>query len=47
MRTRGAFSLFQGVATRHEGSSEDQFVVPPLGRRRLASRNGSAFDDSA
>src|SRR5215831_334554 len=25
-------------------SSENQFVVPPLGRKRLASRNGSASD---
>src|SRR5262245_56766887 len=29
--TQNLFSLFQGVATSHEGSSENQFVVPPLG----------------
>src|SRR5262245_59079074 len=26
-----AFSLFQSVAARYESSSENQFVVPPLG----------------
>ena len=39
-----AFSWFQGIAALYEGSSEKWFVVPPSGRKLLASRNGSATE---
>jgi hypothetical protein len=36
---RGALSILSGRRDRHEDSSGDEFVIPPLGRKRLPQIN--------
>jgi len=41
------FSLFQGVAARHEDSPDNRFVVPPLGRKRQTQNHSMTLNASA